>query len=158
MDEQTVNQNDEVLNKIISERDEYLAGWQRAKADFVNREKEVAREREYLNTVTKASIVKKFLPLVDTLEQTVRTIHASESNLKMGAEAMLKQSLDILRELGVKKIEAVGQPFNPEWHEVVLTEASEEAEDLVIKEVQSGYALDDRVLRAAQVIISKHVA
>src|SRR3989344_7924501 len=102
MDEQTVNQNDEVLNKIIVERDECLAGWQRAKADFVNREKEVAREREYLNTVTKASIVKKFLPLVDTLEQTVRTIHASESNLRIGAEAMLKQSLDILRELGVK--------------------------------------------------------
>lgn len=155
MDEQTINPNDEVLNKIIVERDEYLAGWQRAKADLINYQKEVAREREYVTLIGKAMMIKKFLPVMDTLEQTIRTINSANDNVRKGVEATLKQFMDVLQDLGVQKIEAVGKSYNPELHEVVLTEVSAEAEDMVIKEVQSGYTLDEKVLRVAQVIVSK---
>lgn len=156
MDEQIIqNYTPEEIQKILTERDEYLAGWQRAKADLINYQKEVAREREYLLTVMKANVIRKFLPVVDTLEQTLRTIDHLDDNLKKGVAGTVKQFLDALVELGVKKIIAMGEKYNPEFHEVVLTEESKESEDTVIKEVLSGYLLDGKVLRAAQVIVSK---
>ena len=145
---------EEEIQQIITERDEYLNGWKRAKADLSNREKDAAREREYWLAVVRANLVRKLLPVVDTLEQTCNAVSENDEVGK-GVRATLKQFLGVLKELGVEKIAAVGEQYNPEFHEVVLTESSKEPEDTILKEVQSGYLLDGKIIRPAQVIISK---
>ncbi len=153
MDETKIYTEEEI-QQIIAERDQYLESLKRAKADFINREKDVAREREYWLMVMKAGLVRKLLPVIDTLEQTGNSVSETDE-IGKGVRATLKQFLDVLKELGVEKIAAVGEKYNPEIHEVVLTEKSEADEDVVLKEVQSGYLLDGKVIRAAQVIIAK---
>lgn len=154
--EETKIYTEEEIQKILSERDEYLDGWKRAKADLSNREKDAAREREYWLAVVRANLVRKLLPVVDTLEQTCNAVGETDEVGK-GVRATLKQFLGVLKELGVEKIAAVGEQYNPEFHEVVLTESSDKVEDTILKEVQSGYLLDGKVVRVAQVIISKKV-
>ena len=145
---------EEEIQKLITEHDEYLDGWKRAKADLSNREKDAARDREYWMTVVRANLVRKLLPVVDTLEQTCNAVSENDEVGK-GVRATLKQFLDVIKSLGVEKIASVGEQYNPEFHEVVLTESSKEPEDIILKEVQSGYLLDGKIIRPAQVIISK---
>lgn len=154
MDEQIQNYTPEEIQKIIAERDQYLDGWKRAKADLSNREKDAAREREYWLTVVRANLVRKLLPVVDTLEQTCNAVNENDE-IGKGVRATLKQFLDVLKELGVEKIKTIGEKYNPEFHEVVLTEKSETPEDTILKEVQTGFLLDGKIIRPAQVIISK---
>ncbi len=134
-----------------------LAGWQRTQADFENyKKREEAKQREIMEFAKEVTIV-KLLPTLDTLQQGLK--HAppgvDETWLK-GIQATLQQLEKVLADMGVKKIEAVGKQFDPNFHEAVR-EVPGDADGLIVEDLQTGYEINGKVIRPSQVVISKKV-
>ena len=127
----------------------------RTAAEFDNYRKRVDRERRDLADYTAADVVSEMLPIVDNLERALAAA-AEADPLRKGVELIHKQMLDLLRKRGVKAIEALGADFDPNFHQAVIHEPSNEhREGEVIEELQRGYLLGDRLLRPAMVKVAK---
>ncbi len=155
MDEQELNDFERQLAEIQEEARTNLAGWQRSQADFENyKKREEEKQKDILEFAKEVTIV-KLLPTLDALEQGLR--HApsdvNESWLK-GIEGTLQKLDKVLLEMGVKKIDAVGKPFDPNFHEAIREVPGEE-DGIIIEELQTGFELNGKVIRPSQVIISK---
>lgn len=162
----------EELEKIKSQAEEYLAGWKRAKADLVNYQRQVEKEKSDWFLFASAGCVKSMLPVVDSLEMAVQELlperspvqqggvegpsTSSGSNILGGIKKIRDQMLEALKSMGVEPIAVAKEPPNPELHEVVGTERVEDvASGLMAREVQRGYTLHGKVLRVAKVIVSE---
>jgi molecular chaperone GrpE len=130
----------------------------RVAADFENYKRRTAREREDLIKFAGQQIVTNLLDVIDNIERALlNEIKAEElSNFVDGVKMIHKQFLDVLQKSGVSVIDAVGQPFNPEYHEAIMSETtSDHPDETVIAEFQKGYQMNGRVLRASMVKVSK---
>lgn len=137
-----------------------LAGWQRSQADFENyKKREEAKQKDILEFAKEVTIV-KLLPILDTLEQGLR--HAPSDvneNWLKGIEGTLQKLDKTIEEMGVKKIEALGKPFDPNYHEAVreaIGEYPDKADGIVVEELQTGYEINGKVIRPSQVVINKN--
>ena len=131
--------------------EEYLAGWQRAKADLANfekRQQEVARE---LTQYAGREILLDILPVVDNYDRAFEGMSEAErgSGWAKGFEYIRSQLLSVLEKQGVKKFESVGTVFDPALHESLAAVPGKK--DVVISEVVAGYKMHERVLRHAKV-------
>ncbi len=152
----------EQLRQKLSEAEarsaENLDGWQRALADFVNYKKRVERDNETLRLTMKGDIIKKFLPVLDDLERALQN-RPTEGNAAAwadGVELIVRKMQAILDAEGVKKIEAEGAPFDPNYHEAISHEPADGVESgHVIAVVQNGYMLGERVIRPALVRVAQ---
>ncbi|MDP3762725.1 MAG: nucleotide exchange factor GrpE [bacterium] len=135
------------LKKCQQEKAEYLAGWQRAKADFINARKDEERARAEFLKYAEEGILREILRVADSLELAMR-LKPSE-----GMEQIYSQLRDFLKGRGVLPIESAGKKFDPLEHEALeKEEVEEEARDnIVLEELQRGWRLYDRVLRPAKV-------
>jgi molecular chaperone GrpE len=132
-----------------------LAGWQRAQADFENyKRREEAKQKDLIDFAREVAVV-KMLPTLESLEQGLKhaPVGVDEAWLK-GINATLQQLDKVLSEMGVKKIEAVGKPFDPHFHEAVREVPGDE-DGIVMEEMQSGYTINGKVIRPSQVVISR---
>ena len=142
------------VSKVQKERDEYLAGWQRERADFANYKKDVQKYIEDIRKNAKSGAVLEMLPIFDNIDLVVQhipeNIKEQEQNWYQGVEFVYSEFKHRLSELGLKEISCeVGQEFNPSLHEVV------EGEGTVIQEVMvKGYMLNDAVIRHAKVKVA----
>lgn len=136
------------LSACKREKEEYLAGWQRAKADFINYKKDEEKTREEFAKFAAKNILYDMLQVLDSIDSALKH---SESQ---GIKETRNQFLEILKRHGVEEIESSkGVKFNPAEHESIM-EAEAETEDLdgiIIEELQKGYKLFNRVLRPAKV-------
>lgn len=133
----------------------------RVAADFENYQRRVAREREDLIKFAGQQIVTSLLEVLDNMERALQSEVKAEDlpNFVEGIRMIHKQFLDVLQKFGVSVIEAVGQPFNPEYHEAIMSETTNEYPDeTVIAEFQKGYQMNGRVLRHSMVKVSKKEA
>lgn len=134
-------------------RDHYL----RARADLENYRKRAQREKEDLAKFANEAILKELLPVIDNLERALQ--HAGsegEGALLQGVELTLGQFRKVLEKFGVAAIEALGAPFDPAHHEALgQIESSEHPANTVVQSLQTGYLLNDRLLRPALVLIAK---
>ena len=132
-----------------------LAGWQRAQADFANYQKrEEAKQTEILEFAKEVTIV-KLLPTLDALHQGLRHAPAGvDEKWLAGINGTLTQLDKVLAEMGVKQIEAVGKPFDPNFHEAVR-EVEGEEDGIVVEDLQTGFEINGKVIRPSQVVISK---
>ena len=149
---------EKTIEEFKKQAEEYLAGWKRAKADFVNYQKQAERERAEWFRFANAACVKAMLPVLDSLESASSPLSggAPLSGEDSGIAKIRDQMLDALKQLGVEAIAVAKEPPNPELHEVVGTEKIEGiSSGLMAREVQRGYTLHGRLLRAAKVIVSK---
>ncbi|MFD0586716.1 nucleotide exchange factor GrpE [Paenibacillus sp. GCM10027627] len=144
----------EELAKVAEENQQrYL----RAQADFDNFRRRTTKEKEELGQYASMKLIGQLLPIVDNFE---RAIAASSSNsdydsLAKGVDMILRQLAGTLEQEGLKPMNAVGQPFNPEYHQAIMQVESEEHEEgIVVEEIQKGYMLKDRVIRPAMVKVS----
>jgi molecular chaperone GrpE len=136
----------EKLKKAVEEKQEYLDGWQRARADFANFKKEEATLHGDKEERIKADLVEALLPAFDALELAVR--HDAGKNPEL---AMLeRQFTDALKKFGVERFGAAGEPFDPRRHEALAQKGDGGKVEVVER---SGYTVGDKVIRAAQVII-----
>ena len=147
------------LQGQLSEAQESLA---RRQADFENYRKRIDRERGEAHNRVVAEVTRKLLPVVDNLSRALeaeRSVEASESkefrHFLHGVELISKQLNEVLESFGVQAIAAVGERFDPNIHEAVATEASDEYEpDTVIAELARGYRIGDRLLRPSMVKVA----
>ena len=126
----------------------------RLMAEFENFKKRSNKERTGLYDSVMGDVISVLLPAIDNLEKAVAT-ETSDQEYKSGIAMVLNQIKDILRNNGVKEIEAIGQPFDPSLHEAVGTVVDEELGSQIIKEeYRKGYTLGDRVLRHSLVVVA----
>lgn len=131
----------------------------RLKADFENTRKRVEREKQDFVKFANEGIILELLNILDDLERTVSLAEAQkqdpEAFLK-GVEMILAHLYEMLKEYGVKPLEARGKLFDPHYHEALMqVEDKELPEHTVMEELQKGYILNDRVIRTAKVKVSK---
>lgn len=158
-------QPDEADRALLEAQEEArtnLAGWQRSQADFENyKRREEGKQAEILDFAKEVTLV-KMLPTLDSLEQGLKQTPQQDApdfadkfaKWHAGIEGVLQKLAKVLEEMGVKKIEAVGKPFDPHFHEAIRQVPGEE-DDIIVDELQVGYELGGRVIRPSQVVISK---
>lgn len=136
-----------------AEHDAYL----RAMADFANFKRrtteDAARQREFASE----SLLTRLLPIVDNFERALQSAQTTQDYDKLigGVQATLRQMQEFLAKENVQVIEALGQPFDPNFHNAVLRhETTEYPENTVVEELQKGYTLGDRVLRPSMVKVA----
>jgi molecular chaperone GrpE len=149
----------EALQKQLEEAQaraaENLDGWQRAQAEFVNYKNRVQRDRELGYVSMKGDIIKKVLPVLDDVERALANRPGGDSWAN-GMELIARKFQNILEAEGLKRIEAKGQPFDPNFHEAISSEPNEDVESgHVIDVVQNGYMLGERVIRPAMVRVAQ---
>lgn len=157
--EQKLKKVKEELKKCQKEKEEYLAGWQRAKADFINAKKDEEKNREEFARFANRMIISDALLVLDSFDLALKDCETRNNGDEKSIEGfyLIKSQLDdILKKYGLVAISAVGEKFNPEFHEAIAEIDSEEhGEEMVVGEFQKGYTLHGKVLRPAKVKITK---
>lgn len=148
---------EEQLEAAEAKAAEYLDGWQRARAEFANAKKRLEKSRVEARRNATVDVIGKILPVLDDFERALENVpdEIAQDGWFEGIALINRKLRDILKSEKIERIETVGQPFDPNLHEAVLQEDSAEYESgTVIKELQSGYRLDERVIRPAMVIVA----
>ena len=149
----------ESLKKALAEEqakaEGYLASWQRAQADFVNFKRRTEQERNETVMLANAALVLNLLPVLDDLERALDNISEKlrKNTWVDGIVLIYRKLRSTLEANGLKEIKALGETFDPNYHEAALYDDGEEG--MVIEELQKGYMLHDRVLRPAMVKVGK---
>ncbi len=128
----------------------------RQMAEFDNFRKRTEREKATMFDMGERSVIEKILPIVDNFERGLKTVpeEEAESGFANGMNMIYKQLIDELDKLGVKPIEAVGQPFDPNFHNAVMQVEKEDMESgTVAEEFQKGYTFKDVVIRHSMVSV-----
>ncbi len=162
------------LEECQKQKEEYLAGWQRERADFLNYKKEEMERIGEFFKYANLNLILKFLPILDNFEIAEKKLPENlkaDVNVK-GILQIKNQILDFLKNQGVEEIKAVGEAFDPNFHEVVeeievkekepgiigeedKSSSSPFAAARVIEEVQKGYKINGRLLRPAKIKVIK---
>jgi molecular chaperone GrpE len=131
---------------------------QRSQADLVNFRARAEREKLELTNYVKAEVVTGLLPLIDNLERALGHLpkELADNDWAKGVSSVAKQVQDTLAKLGVERIKTVGELFDPGLHEAVSVDG-ETGEEVVSEELQTGYRLDNTVLRPAMVRVKRRI-
>jgi molecular chaperone GrpE len=148
--------------KLKEEADKAKEHWDkilRLQADFENTRKRIEREKQDFFKFANEGIVVELLNILDDLERTVemaQSKHQDLSSFLKGVEMILAHLYEMLKEYGVKPIEAEGKIFDPHYHEALMqVENKDLPEHTVVEELQKGYLLNDKVIRTTKVKVSK---
>ena len=148
----------EKLKECEKMRAEYLVGWQRARADFLNYKKEETKKMDEFLKYANLGIILKILSILDNFylaEKKMPESFKEDENIK-GLFQIKNQILDFLKNQGVEEIKSLGQKFDPNLHEAVeIIKGGDKETDKIIKEIQKGYKLYDKVIRPAKVRVVK---
>lgn len=144
------------VEKLRKERDEYLMGWQRTKADYVNRERANTEERSEMIRMAARRTLEAILPSLDTYDMAkvnVSAWNAVDANWRAGVEYIFQQLISSLENEGLVKFGLVGEVFDPNLHESVeaIPVSDRMKDNTVMTVLQSGYKLHEKVLRPARV-------
>ncbi|NIS79960.1 MAG: nucleotide exchange factor GrpE [Anaerolineales bacterium] len=146
------------LDRLRQESEEYLDGWQRARAEFANFKKRVEREQAEARARITADILSRYLDVIDDFERALREYPSNDESLAWvkGIYMIYEKLLLILEAEGVELIPAEGEVFDPNIHEAISYEDSEDHHDgQVIEVLKQGYLLGERVIRPALVRVAK---
>jgi len=147
------------LKKALAEEtakaQDYLSNWQRTQADFINYKKRTEQERSEMGRFANAALMLSLLPIVDDLERALDNVTDKLRGMTWvdGIELIYRKLRATLEGQGLSEIKAVGETFDPNYHEAVLEVDGEEGK--VIEEIQKGYKLYDRVLRPTMVKVGR---
>jgi molecular chaperone GrpE len=139
------------------EVEENLAGWQRAKADFINYKRDQEKMLSELRKYANQDMIMALLPTVDSFDLATKHLPSElkDSDWAKGVMCIKGMFENFLRDAGVMPIAALGKKFDPNLFEAVGEEESDEQEDTVIEEIQKGYKMGDKVIRPAKVKVAK---
>jgi len=149
---------DELKEKLAAaekQRDEYLAGWQRAKADFINYRKEEMKHLEEVARYGTEDLIKDLISVLDNFDLGLRALEKT-GPVEKGVYLIRSQIEDILKKRGLERIALKpGDEFDPMVAEALSEVDSERPPGTIVEEIEPGYRLHDKVLRAARVIVSR---
>jgi len=143
----------ELEQELADARDAQL----RAIADFQNYKRRSLEEAVKTRELATANLVEKLLPLLDNFQRSIAAAEAGASPEAVldGIKLMERQLHTALADVNVRPIQATGKPFDPNYHDAVLSEPSEEPEGTVLEVLEQGYTMGHRVLRPAKTRVSK---
>lgn len=142
----------EELEAVRAERDEHLDSLKRLRAEFENTRKRQERERERILHTAAEKLVKELLPVVDNLDRALEV----EGDIREGVRSTRDQLVNVLNEEGLSPVASDGENFDPNVHEAVMGQPSEEHEDgTVIQTFERGYLLNGKPIRPAKVVVAR---
>ena len=154
----TITNNDARLEQLENEHETLKSQYVRIAADFENFRKRQSRDQDDLKVQLISKALTAILPIVDNFErarQQLKPESEEAQTLHRSYQGLYKQLVDVLKQQGVAPMRVVGQQFDPNLHEAVLREPSQEFnEDIITEELQRGYHLEGKVLRHALVKVS----
>ena len=140
------------LEATRRERDQYLDALQRLKAEFENSRKRQERERIRVLSMASERLVQELLPVLDNLDRALE----AGGDIREGVQATRDQLAEVLGDEGLLPVASDGQPFDPNVHEAVMGQVSEEHEEgTIIQTFQRGYLLNGKPIRTAKVVVAK---
>jgi molecular chaperone GrpE len=144
------------LAQVIRQRDEYLDQLQRARADFVNYQKRAKAQADADRVYLIKPLALDILNALDNFDRAIETARAGgASAIAEGLVMVEKQFVAALNKHGVEPIPAIGQPFDPNFHEAIMQQPhADHPEGTVVAELAKGYKLGDRVIRPSKVAVS----
>ena len=144
------------FDQLKAERDQLLDRLARLQAEFENARKRGERERIADRDYATANVIEKFLPVMDHFEMALKA-SATAEQLRSGVELIVKQMEDVLRQLQVTAIPALGEEFDPRHHEALgSVERADLPDQHVAEEIRRGYKLRDRLLRPSLVRVASN--
>lgn len=151
----------EKLKKCTKEKQEYLDGWQRSKADFINYKKQEAESKKELIKFAKENFIVDLLSVLDSFDMAFANKDAWEKidkNWRVGITHIYTQFLTILKENDLTQIDPKREEFNPEFHDSIEPVLVDEKENdgKIIEVLQKGYKLHDKIIRPAKVKVGKY--
>lgn len=151
----------EEIKKLQKEKEEYLTGWQRAKADYINLQKDYGESHTRSSVITKEKFMNNILPALDSFDMAFANKESWENvdkNWRIGVEYIYTQLVKGLEDAGVEKIDKIDVLFNPSIHESIeVIQTDDESKDhKVEKIIQTGYKIGHRIIRPAKVTIYKY--
>jgi len=149
---------EEPLKKCEELCEEYLNGWKRAKADFINYKKEEFERSQELMRYAKESFLENILPMIDNMNLVARQMpkELQEDAHVKGLMMVKLQMEDFLKAQGVEVVDSLGKNFDPSVHDVIqAVEAPGSVPGTIVEEVEKGYMANGRLLRPAKVKVAK---
>ncbi len=144
----------EELDATRWERDQYLDALRRLKAEFENSRKRQERDRARIFSMASERLVQELLPVLDNLDRALE----AGGDIREGVHATRDQLADVLANEGLLPVASDGQPFDPNVHDAVMGQPSEEHEEgTIIQTFQRGYLLNGKPIRPAKVVVAKQV-
>lgn len=140
------------LKECREEKQKYLDGWQRTQADFANFRRRQEEQMAEWSKMLGEGLLKDILPALDSLDAALIAKPDDE-----GLKTFDSQIKSVLKKHGLEEIKSVGEKFNPEFHEVVECEevGNEHGGEVVSEQIQKGYTLNGKVIRASKVKVIK---
>ena len=137
--------------------EEYLDHLQRLQADFNNYRRRANQEKLQAASRGKEDVLRALLPVLANFRLALQHAQEDANAVRQGVQMIWQQFEGFLRDQGVKRVETVGQPFDPAKHEALSTApaTAETPTNTVVAEINPGYLLDDRLLRPAQVVVAR---
>jgi molecular chaperone GrpE len=155
--DQDAQESDDALAGIQADLDRFRDLALRSQADFDNFKKRAAREKEDAIKYANSSLLERLVAIVDNFELGLSAAknESEQSPIYSGMSMVLKQLRDFLAENGLQPIDAEGQRFDPNLHEAIAHESSDDVpEGVVLRQVRRGYRFKDRLLRPSTVVVS----
>ena len=147
---------EELRQALAEEREKSaanLAGWQRAQADFMNYKRRTEQESSDVRKFANSTLILNLLPALDDFERALNTMPEDIAGVDWtdGIRLIERKLTALLESQGVSVIDAMGEPFDPNFHEAVMQTKGKDG--IVVEEIQKGYKLHDRVLRPSKVVV-----
>ncbi|MCK5707370.1 MAG: nucleotide exchange factor GrpE [Candidatus Aureabacteria bacterium] len=139
---------------------DYLDHLQRLQAEFDNFRKRTVKEKQMFRNYILEEFVANLLPVLDNFGRAMASCNdkdASSNPFIEGVKMIYTQFVEVLKGYGVEPIKAIGEVFDPAFHEAVGTEESISDEHTILKEVQTGFKINERVIRPSAVIVAKNI-
>ena len=149
------------LKVLRKEKEEYLTGWQKERADFANYKKEEENRKSMFSESMRERILTKFLSVIDSFNMAFANKDAWEKvdkNWRMGVEHIYSQLEGVFEEYGVKSFGSIGDAFDPNLHHSVdnVETDNKDLDHKIAKVIQKGYKLGDRIIRPASVNVYEY--
>jgi len=158
-EENNKKSDSEELNEKLAacekQRDEYLAGWQRAKADFINYKKDELKHFEDVAKYANAELMMDLIGILDNFDLGLRQLEKA-GPVEKGIYMIRTQMEDILKRRGLERVNVkVGEPFDPMIAEAIASAESDKPSGTILEEIEPGYKLYDKIIRPARVRVAK---
>ncbi|RCW45402.1 MULTISPECIES: nucleotide exchange factor GrpE [unclassified Halanaerobium] len=149
-----INKKDTKIDALNKEVDDLLNRLQRLQADFINYRKRSEKEKREMTLKGKIELCENLLPVIDNFERALNSAD-QEGDFFNGVEMIYRQIITVLNKEGIEEISALGEEFNPEFHEAIMkVEADDQEEGTVVEVLQKGYIVEGRVIRPAMVKVA----
>ena len=147
---------EKAVTPVVAEEEPLRDQLLRLRADFDNFRKRTQRERSELFLMANETLFLEMLPVIDHFEMGFKSAeeHKTDCSVTEGFRMVYNQLLDVLKKFNVTAIDTIGEAFDPHRHESLLHMPSDKPAGTVIEQIRRGYMLGDKLLRAAQVIVS----